>query len=404
MVGTKLEASTSSQNIDFRAVSSAFYMDYSVQFYDNCRLIPTGWDAVVAKQNILLSKAYFCVLEESSPTNMQCYYIGFFKNEKLIGGAILQYLDFRKHQVLQKDKLSCSFRNFLTQNFGSNVLILGNNMLTGQNGFYFDIDEIQPQKAAELLNQAVNETQKKIKKTSIIIFKDYRASTIHNFSAPSFKSYFKFSVQPNMILDLKAEWKSLSDYSKDLSKKYRVRLNSARKKNGTTVKRELNFEEVKIYSKEIYCLYKNVAQNADFNTFFLAENHFESLKYHLKDKFKIFGYFLEDKLVGFYTLMLNQNDIDTYFLGYNAELQKEKQLYLNMLFDMLEFGINWQYERVIFGRTALEIKSTIGAEPVELFGLIKHNNSLINLWMNRIFPSIEPKVDWVQRRPFKENG
>lgn len=92
--------------------------------------------------------------------------------------------------------------------------------------------------------------------------------------------------------------------------------------------------------------------------------------------------------------------MDTYFLGYDKELQKPKQLYLNMLLDMVDFAIEHQLESIVFGRTALEIKSTVGAEPVQIFGLIKHSNFFINKMMPKIFPFIEPKVEWLQRKPF----
>ena len=59
------------------------------------------------------------------------------------------------------------------------------------------------------------------------------------------------------------------------------------------------------------------------------------------------------------------------------------------------------FESIIFGRTALEIKSTIGAEPVEIFGLIKHNNLLINQFIESIFNSLNPTIKWIQRKPFK---
>ena len=93
--------------------------------------------------------------------------------------------------------------------------------------------------------------------------------------------------------------------------------------------------------------------------------------------------------------------MDTYFLGYDKDLQKPKQLYLNMLLDMVKFGIENKLDGIVFGRTALEIKSTVGAEPIEIFGLIKHNNFFINRMMPKIFPYIEPKVEWIQRKPFK---
>lgn len=379
-------------------------MDYQIKIFPNSKEIPLQWDEVVGQRNLLLSREYFSVLDESRPKNMECFYVGFFQNENLVGGALFQYLNFDQHNVLQQNKVSCSIRNYLTKKFSKDVLILGNNMLTGQNGFYFNTEKIPLEKAVLLLQEAVNKIQNEIKKPSIVIFKDYQATLFNYFKVETFKSYFKFSVQPNMVLEIREHWKTFDNYINDFSKKYRIRAKSARKKleiSGAIEKRELSLEDIILHQNALNQLYHNVAENASINTFFLTENHFESLKKNLKKNFKVFGYFEQGELIGFYTLILNQKNIDTYFLGYNKTLQKERQIYLNMLLDMVEFGIENQFKRIIFGRTALEIKSTIGAEPVEIFGIIKHNNSFINPWMNRIFPSIEPKMEWVQRKPFK---
>ncbi|ANF51325.1 hypothetical protein A0O34_12750 [Chryseobacterium glaciei] len=349
----------------------------------------------------MLSKEYFHVLESSKPDNMQCYYVGFFIDNELIGGALFQYLNFKNHATFQKNEVWCNIRNFFGRKFSKDVMILGNNMLTGQNGFYFDASKITLEQVIPLLDKAVQKMQKEIRKTSLIIYKDYQSNFVKYFQDKNHQSYFRFSVQPNMMLKIKESWTVFEDYLNDFSKKYRTRARSARKKFDGIEKCEMNFDDIKKHQKEMNVLYQNVAENAPFNTFFLAENHFESMKENLNQNFKIFGYFLDQKLIGFYTLILNNEDIDTYFLGYDKELQKEKQLYLNMLLDMVEFSINNKFKRIIFGRTALEIKSTIGAEPIEIFGLIKHNNILINQFMGKIFSSLNPKAEWIQRRPFK---
>ncbi|WP_139176673.1 peptidogalycan biosysnthesis protein [Chryseobacterium wanjuense] len=349
----------------------------------------------------MLSKEYFHVLEVSSPQNMRCYFVGFFLDNELIGGALFQYLDFQYHSTFQKNQVWCSIRNFFGRQFSKDVMILGNNMLTGQNGFYFDSSKINLEQVVPLLDKAVCKMQKEIRKTSLIIYKDYQSNFVTYFNDKAHQAYFKFSVQPTMILKLRKQWLNFEDYLNDFSTKYRTRAKSAKKKLQGIEKRELHLREVKKLQKEMNFLYQNVAENAPFNTFFLAENHFEMMKENLKDNFKIFGYFSEQKLIGFYTLILNNEDIDTYFLGYNKELQKEKQLYLNMLLDMVDFSIHHQFKRIIFGRTALEIKSTIGAEPVEIFGLIKHKSFLANQFMKNIFPSLSPKTEWIQRKPFK---
>jgi len=376
-------------------------MYYNFKIFNSTKELPEEWNSIIGQHNIMLSEEYFRVLEESKPTNMKYSFVGFFSDEDLIGGALFQYLNFIEHKSFQKGEMLCSIRNFLAKQLSKDVMILGNNMLTGQNGFYFNTSKISNEKAITLLKEASKGVANVFGKTSLVIYKDYQKSFLKNFDEEEFKSFYRFSVQPNMILNIKPEWKSFEDYSNDLSKKYRARLKSAKKKIEGIQKIELDIHSIKKYQNKMNILYQNVAENAPFNTFFLKENHFESMKQNLQKNFKVFGYFFNEKLIGFYTLILNNKDIDTYFLGYDKEIQKEKQIYLNMLFDMIEFGISNQFKRIVFGRTALEIKSTIGAEPVEIFGLIKHNNKAINPFMEKIFTSLNPKVGWIPRKPFK---
>ncbi|KQS89276.1 hypothetical protein [Chryseobacterium sp. Leaf394] len=376
-------------------------MAYTFKIYHSAKELPTSWDGVVGKQNILLSRGYFEVLEDSKPDNMDCYFAAFFADENLVGGALFQYLSFTQHQTFQKDEMFCNVKNFLAKKFSRDVMFVGNNMLTGQNAFYFNNEKISTHDASALLGEAVQLMQKKYRKSSLIIYKDFRTKFIGLFTGENFKPYFRFSVQPNMMLKIKDSWQSFDNYLNDFSTKYRSRANTARKKSKDIEKRELDLNDIQKWSGKINILYQNVADNAPFNTFFLPENHFYRLKESMKDNFRVFGYFLNGQMIGFYTLILNNSDVDTYFLGYDKDLQKEKQIYLNMLLDMVKFGIEEKFSRIIFGRTALEIKSTIGAEPYEIFGLIKHNNFLINPFMSRIFPSISPQTEWVQRKPFK---
>ena len=348
-------------------------MSYHLKIYNSDIGFPENWTSTVGKYNVMLSEEYFRALHVSLPSNMECFMVGIFKENELVGGALFQYIDFVGFKKSTKNEPGWNLKSFFSGILIKDVMILGNNMLTGQNGFYFDFSKVSVEDRLMLLHKAVDKMQREIRKTSLIIFKDYQ------FTGKKYKSYFRFSVQPNMKLKIRESWKTFDEYVNDFSKKYRTRVKSAKKKLNGIEKLELNLESVKKYQKEMNCLYHNVADNASFNTFFLAENHFEKMKENLKDKFKVFGYFSDKELVGFYTLIINNNDIDTYFLGYHKEIQKEKQIYLNMLLDMVGYGILYQFKTIVFGRTALEIKSTIGAEPTEIFGLIKHTNFMINL-------------------------
>lgn len=149
-------------------------------------------------------------------------------------------------------------------------------------------------------------------------------------------------------------------------------------------------------------MYLNVSDNAGVNSFKLHQRHFYELKKELGERFKIYGYFLEDRLVGFYTFIKNFDKIETYFLGYTPELQHKHQMYLNMLFDMACYGIDNGYKTVIFARTAMEIKSSIGAKPFPMSIYLKHTNSvIINTILKLVVKYANPVRDWEERHPFK---
>ncbi|GIQ57602.1 hypothetical protein Flavo103_07380 [Flavobacterium collinsii] len=377
---------------------------YSFEIYNSTSLLPSEWNSL-AVDNIFLTKEYLEVLENSCPVNMICHFIGIFNDNKLAGIVLTQFLFAEKLDSFgERDQcLKTSVRNFAFKNFASHVLFVGNNMLTGQNAFVFTSD-IKLSIAFKTLHKAINQLKKNLKengkKVHITSIKDFTATEIIPLQT-EFKNNYTFSTQPNMIFEIHKEWTSEQNYIDALSKKYRDQYKRARKKADGIEKRKMSLTDIQKYEDVIYDLYFHVAKNAPFNTFFLARNHFSFFKEIMKDNFLFYGYFLEEKLIGFNTLIRNGNAMDTYFLGYDETIQREKMLYLNMLYDMIAYSINHGFKTIVFARTALEIKSSVGAKPVKMYGLITHSNTLINHNIAKLFNYLEPKTDWQERNPFK---
>ena len=375
------------------------------KIYNSIAALPSLWDTV-AQSNVFLQTPYLSVLERSAPVNMECFYIGIFEESELIGVSLAQYLDLNKLESFgERDKcFKTAIRNFIFKNFASHTLFLGNNMITGQNVYVFS-KEIDFECISEILLQSADEITEYFKqkgiKIHLVSFKDFYENCSVELKKYRFKETYEFNTQPNMIFYLDQNWKSAEDYINALSKKYRDQYKRAHKKFDGILVKNLSFEEVLLHENTIYDLYHYVAKNAPFNTFFLVKNHFSTLKGQCGNRFQIFGYFLNEKLVGFHTLLLNDETLETYFLGYDETIQKENMLYLNMLYNMTEYGIENGFKRIIFGRTALEIKSSIGAKPVNMSGFIFHKNKLINRFMAKIFKQLEPELNWQQRHPFK---
>jgi len=387
--------------------SDFFYLKtpLSIKIYSSTSELPENWDCL-ALDNVFLSKEYLTILEKSGPTNMHSHFIGLFKDGELVGIALSQFLDLNKMKSFgERDKcVKTAVRNILFKNFCSHILIIGNNMLTGQNAYILSdkTDKIQALQALKTACKKLeNILKKKGLKVHITTFKDFEIEETVGFQQAGFQNYFQYSTQPNMLFDIPNHWNSEQDYIDALSKKYRDQYKRARKKAEGIEKRKMKLEEIIKHEDTIYDLYHHVAKNAHFNTFFLAKNHFRTFKELLKDKFLFYGYFLDEKLIGFNTLIKNGEVMDTYFLGYDDSVQREKMLYLNMLYDMIAYSINKGFKEIIFARTALEIKSSVGAKPLEMFGFAQHNNPIVDLAFEKVFDYLEPTVVWKERNPFK---
>jgi len=370
-----------------------------------------SWNVLVSG-DIFLQTRYLEAASKALPKTISMCYVGVFKNNQLVGVAIIQRVQLYLSDMFRHDestKLKDFLRNQLSKVLKGNILVVGNLTHTGQHGIYFNQNEITYTQFLEVLFEAVEKLQKEIKlefnKTiRLILFKDYFEKGLIHSEKDIFKThkFHKLLVQPNMMMNIKDTWLTEQDYVGNMTTKYRARYKRARKKSKEIVVRELNLTELINASKTLYSLYKNVSDNAAFNTFVLPENHFWSLKEGLRDDFKVFGYFLDNELIGFYSLILNNEDLETYFLGYDSEHQYSNQLYLNMLYDMAAYAINNRFETVVYARTAMEIKSSIGAKPETMFMYLKYTNKLVNAILKQIFRLMNPSQDWEERHPFKK--
>lgn len=381
-----------------------------VKIYNKVSQLPDSWNAL-PNNDVFFKKPFLSALEQSSPKNITSYYIAFFKAKELVGIAIIQRVEMYLKDIFRNNKdkyLTQKTKQLISKIVRGNTLVIGNIMHTGQHGLYFNIKEISYKEYLEQLSLVIDEIktnlkQEQNKKIRLIAFKDYFKNDIIHNNQDFFNTQklYKVQVQPNMVFNIPESWNTLENYTSAFTKKYRDRFKSAKKKGAQITKQELTFKELNMLESKMYQLYKNVSDNARVNTFILKQNHFKILKRELKDNFKVFGYFLEEELVGFYTLILNNSTLETYFLGYNHKYQHKNQLYLNMLFDMAQFGIKNNFKKIVYARTAMEIKSSIGAKPKTMYIYMKHTNFVANSMLKLIVKYLNPTIKWKERNPFK---
>jgi hypothetical protein len=71
-----------------------------------------------------------------------------------------------------------------------------------------------------------------------------------------------------------------------------------------------------------------------------------------------------------------------------------------MIYRYIQDAIELRVNRIDFGRTAMEIKSTAGAIPQELDVMVRLKSGMGNQLAKRFTSKIKSE-DWIQRHPFK---
>ena len=88
-------------------------------------------------------------------------------------------------------------------------------------------------------------------------------------------------------------------------------------------------------------------------------------------------------------------------MGYDKLYNNEYSLYSKILYETIRIGIDNQYEKIIFGRTANEFKSNFGAIPLKSYLYIKFKSRFMHFIFKIILENTIANK-WIQRKPFKK--
>ncbi|MFK8104410.1 MAG: GNAT family N-acetyltransferase [Saprospiraceae bacterium] len=376
------------------------------------------WDWIAPKHNLFLQSTYLRIVEKNPPKGMQFAYLLFYRDNTPIGICYFQIKHFKADQSLNtptkgEDKPPCFFntigrylKGLVASKVEFNTLVCGNLLLTGAHGFYFDPEKVDGEASLRLIDEAIDNLYGEFEKRKLPIagtlMKDFSASEHTFYQQFSTKHEFnEFTIQPSMIFDLPESWNNFDDYLGAMSSKYRVRAKRAFKKGKEVEKRELDLAAIEANLPRIYELYQNIAENAGFNMVDLNEDYLLNLKRNLPDQFTMMGYYLEDKLIAFFTTIHNGSELEAHFLGFEKHYNRSIQVYLNILYDIVRIGLEKQVKTIVFARTALEIKSSVGAVAEEMYCYMKHRSAFSNKFLQPLLGYLRPKEEWVPRSPFK---
>lgn len=361
------------------------------------------WNQSLNQKNIYLSLEYLSALEETLNDAISFHYILFYSKDKTpVGVAVTQTLNFIDKGYTDNEEI-CKIRSKIKRRFvsgnGTKILTCGNPFASGENGFYFS-DHIPPKKFYKVLRKSLKTISKIEKNSSVILFKEFwkEESVAQDFLRKG--NYTEFEIDVNMVMQVSENWNSRNDYYDAMNTKFRSKAKNAYHKSHELFVKELSVEDMENAKTELNDLYKAVVKKSSFDYGILKAESFIKLKQNLVDQFVVKGYFYKNRLVGFSSAFLFDSILDANFVGIDYSLNQELAIYQRMLYDFVDDAILRKCKEIRFGRTAEEIKSSVGALPKSMTLFIKHRSYLMNILLRSIIRKTKPS-SYELRKPFK---
>ncbi len=390
--------------------------DCQVNIFNESASVDTkAWNEVVNDSNFFLSLKYLQLIEKLHKSQMHFRYVIVFKKGIPVAVAYFQIIDFTaktfgeliEAQISEiQSKRARMFEHYLEhseQKVVMRIVTCGNNYVSGEYGFAYT-DKLNRKEGFEILElvcDLIGREEKLRGKISATLIKDFYKEHIPDENTLAEGKYVACALEPNMIVTLPQNLNSKEDYISTFSKKYRNRAKSIFKAGLSLETKELSYEDLKIANGNLFRLYENVFNKAKFKLVKLDEKYFSEMKNIFPNEFKVFGFYLEGKLVAFDSFFILTNEIEAHYIGFDYELNKQLELYQNILYHLVEQAILNKMPQLNLGRTAAEIKSTVGAKANELTCYIKPQNTVSKVVLNPFINYMQP-AEWIPRNPFKE--
>ncbi len=328
-------------------------MDYMFKVYQNANKLPDIWDEIVAKnrdgENIFLKKQMLEKLEKFNPCGQ------------------LYHLNLEHKIVLVSYQLKLNVLTF-TRNYCLKVPtnIIGLPISVAKTGY-----SVCNEGNIDVLEGYI----KSLRGLYIILNSD----DIFNLT--------QGNTLPTCKMDI--NWDSFEEYLLSMRSHYGYRVKKALRRFSDILVEEL--EDNSLFDKDMYELYEDVYEHSS------EKLEKQSIDFFKEFPAKIIKFSICGETIAFVQLLEDKDELIFLFGGFKYSMNKKYDLYMNMLLQIISYGINKKDIKLIdFGQTAEETKLKIGAKQHSKYLYIHHRNSIINGLLSKVVHkfSYEPyKVD-----------
>jgi hypothetical protein len=386
--------------------------DYSIHIYHSVKDIPAlTLEHLGSEKHFFFSSGYWNVFEHAFSKNIQFRYVVVSHNGEAVGLAPFQLIMFKGSNVsneVEEKGWWQQTKKYITGKvvnlISMRLLVSGNTFLTGEFAFHLKPGLEFNSKKAQAFHAAIQQIVAEEKNISGILIKDFYAETATHLDTLKQNNFLQFEVNPNMEVDILPEWNSMKDYGQALSSRYRIRYHKALDRASGLECRNLDEALINRYEPQLQTMLSEILERSDFKLESPDIEYMKALRRQFPDSFHLKGIFKGDVLLGFYSAYHTGSELYACFVGMDKSLLKEHDLYLNILYKLLELAIDLKVTKLHYGRTAMEIKSSVGAKPKQMYLYVKHVNPVINRLVHFAVKTLSKNPEWTLRNPFKKSS
>lgn len=375
--------------------------NYSTTYYDEVGKIPdTVFKDLSCDHSFFFERDFLSAFAMANPA-IKHHYLIISAFKKPLALAIVQQvavvLDSTPEKVSTQNKIARLFAWYFTNN-KVNIALCGNLFLSGNYGIV-----IKEGAQHSLLYEHIALEMKSLqtqKEASLFFIKDFNNEVLSHLSKVSDHQFEPFQVEPNM--QLKLVWESFKDYKNAMRSKYRVKINKADEKSSALTVKLFEASDIKTHKTRLQELYGNITDRAIFKAVVMNVETYALLKERFRESVTFTTYWHQEVLVGFATAFHVHKQLHAHYVGIAYAYNKGFSIYPRILNDYVRLGLELKCDTVNFGRTASEIKSTLGALPENLSCYVRHRTTIANLFLKPLVRQLK-MTPYKQHDPFKRH-
>ncbi len=397
---------------------------FSFAFADRLdSLNPAHWDAVTEGASWFLGRCYLTLVEAHGPVEIQHRYALISAGTDPVAALSVQCIDLSAANLVscadgrtgeskrKRDRIKKLLRRARNKGLARvvpRVLVCGNLLTWGQHGVAVRTG-MDPARIWRGIAEALYRIRRADKlhgAVDLMMVKDLPAGGEDGIDALRRIRYRPFETEPVMVLALDPAWRGFEDYVASLSSRYRKaaqKLRRALDKAGIALE---PLEDLVPRAAELHALYMQVHDKASVRPVTLPAGYLPALARSAgpeRYRCTIARKTGDQRLAGFVTTVKDGDGGLGYLIGIDYAVNREAPVFLSLLQQVVADGIALRCNSLSFGRTALEPKSRLGAQPIPTELWLRHRTPFLNRILHPLLRTI-PHDEAPERNPFKEGG